>query len=77
MNRRTQIKQKRSSYAWNYMEASKLWKGKLLTAKGLQRIAKVLRASRISSQMQALMLHKVGGCVQIPTYCNTQGVILQ
>jgi hypothetical protein len=38
------------------MEASKLWKGKLLTAKGLQRIAKVLRASRISSQMQALSL---------------------
>jgi hypothetical protein len=38
------------------MEASKLWKGCVLTEKGLQRIAKVLRASRISSQMQALML---------------------
>lgn len=51
MNRRKQIKQKRSSYAWNYMEASKLWKGGVLTEKGLQRMAKVLRASRISSQM--------------------------
>jgi len=52
MNRRIQIKQKRSSYAWNYMEASKLWKGGVLTETGLRRMAKVLRASR----MQALML---------------------
>ena len=51
MNRRKQIKQKRRSYAWNYMEASKLWKGKLLTEKGLQRMAKVLRASRMQASM--------------------------
>ena len=47
MNRRKQIKQKRRSYAWNYMEASKLWKMKILTMKGLWRVAKVLRASRM------------------------------
>jgi hypothetical protein len=58
MNRRKQIKQKRSSYAWNYMEASKLWKNKVLTMKGLWRVAKVLRATL--GQTTA-MLQKAGG----------------
>ena len=51
MNRRIQMKQKRKSYAWNYLDASKLWNKKLLTETGLLRVTKMLRSSMLQTPM--------------------------
>lgn len=46
MNRRIQTKKKRSTYAWDYMDASKQWKGKVLTKNGLAFVLRVLCMKR-------------------------------